>query len=107
VKTSSSRAIINTIAFLRSPNSSQIVPYYFYAYNDTALLLKDAQDSLDTAIANAGLTSQTTAAVCITNAQDYVAATTPKAAILFGNGVGSSLIDTTFSPSVGGSGLCY
>lgn len=106
VKASSSRAIINTIAFLRSPNSSQIVPYYFYA-DDTTLSLSDAQAGLDAAVAHSDLTSQTTAAVCVTNIQDYVTTTTPQAAILFGDGVGSSLIDTTFSPSLGGGGLCY
>lgn len=98
------RAIINNIAFIRSPISSEILQYYFYS-PDTSLASIDA--GLKNAANNHNVTSRTTAALCILNDKDYFsAATSPKAAITLGTGRGSASIDTDYDPVVGVNGVC-
>lgn len=99
-----SRARINNIAFIRSPNSSQIVTYFFYS-DSTALA--DVQNGLtgtpavivDGATWNHPFTTGTQATVCITNTEDWPGASRPVAAIVFGTGQGSAALDTNFNPT--------
>ncbi len=100
-----SRARINNIAFIRSPNSSQIVTYFFYS-DGTAV--GDVQDGLTGTFAASGkdgatwnhpLTTGTQATICITNKEDWSVTSYPVAAILFGSGQGAASIDTNFSPT--------
>ena len=99
------RTEINNVAFLRSPNSSEIMPYYF---KSASTGIADIKSGLVAAVATANYqkTSQTTARLCIANSEDYTLASSPKAAILFGNGRGVASIDTNYQPSVGAAGIC-
>ena len=99
------RAIINNVAFVRSPISSEIMQYYFYSDSTS---LADIDAGLKNAAVTYSLSSQTKAALCIVNDKDYVtAALSPKAAITFGDGRGSASIDTDYKPSKGANGVCY
>ena len=97
VKPGSSYALINNIAFLRSPNSSQITTYYFHADNTNDPV--DIQDNLRDAVADSIRTTSTQANICIRNTQDWSASTSPVAAIKLGVGQGSVAIDTKYEPS--------
>ncbi|MFZ1812432.1 MAG: prepilin-type N-terminal cleavage/methylation domain-containing protein [Candidatus Saccharimonadales bacterium] len=113
IKTGSSpnRALINAIAFLRSPNSSQVIPYYFYTtdYNDATTIttdLKTAVNATGYLLASRSSAGQVTAAVCIMNDKDW-ATGSPVAAVLFGSGSGSSAITTEFEPlRTGATAIC-
>jgi|JI10StandDraft_1071094.scaffolds.fasta_scaffold07654_2 Tfp pilus assembly protein FimT len=99
VKQGSSYALVNNIAFLRSPNSSQIITYYFYADDptdpaDVELNLRQAVSS-----ANTTFTTGTQANICIRNIEDWSVASSPVAAIRLGVGQGSVSIDTKYEPS--------
>lgn len=96
------RGLINAVAFLRGPNTSEPVPYYFYySGNDTAA---NVQAALRTALLDPSLTARTTAALCIINADDGL---TNAAAITLGGGRGTSGIDTNFQPTpLGPNGIC-
>lgn len=105
VKTGSvpERALINSVAFLRGPNSSQIVPYYFYTsnYNDVATLTTSLRAATDAA--NYTKTSKgssgvpVTAVLCIINKKDWVSGS-PVAAVTFSQGSGAASIQTDFDP---------
>ncbi|MEO5690621.1 MAG: prepilin-type N-terminal cleavage/methylation domain-containing protein [Candidatus Saccharimonadales bacterium] len=100
-----SRARINNIAFIRSPNSSQIVTYFFYS-SSTALAAVQAgltgnpvTGGINGAMRNHPVTTGTQATICVTNKADWSTTNYPVAAILFGAGQGAAAIDTGFNPS--------
>jgi prepilin-type N-terminal cleavage/methylation domain-containing protein len=97
VKPGSSYALINNIAFLRSPSSSQIVTYYFYADNTNDP--DDIEDNLREAVADPTRTTSTQANICIHNTQDWPGGSSPVAAIKLGVGQGSVAIDTNYEPT--------
>ncbi len=103
VKPGTNRAIINNIAFLRSPNGSQIIPYYFYSASQDA---SDVQAGLRIATADFIRSTGTKAYLCVTNIQDWTAASAPVAAIVLGVGQGSVAIDTNFSADGSVAGEC-
>lgn len=105
VKANSSpqRALINSVAFLRGPNSSQIVSYYFYA---RSISQGDVNSGLRAAVQNAGLTARTSASVCVHNTSDWTRAKTPVAAVMLGNGRGTAGIASDFQPARGAAGVC-
>ncbi len=99
------KAKINNIAFIRSPNSSQIVTYFFYS---DSVSVADVQKGLTGTTATGGMngatwnwsrTTGTQATICVTNKEDWSATSYPVAAILFGSGQGAAAIDTNFSPT--------
>lgn len=92
------RTDVDTVAFVRDPRGSQIVSYYFMSGADITNALK-------TAAMNHASTAQTTAALCIRNQEDW-GASSPVAAIVFGVGSGSSMIDSNFQPKTGSGGIC-
>lgn len=95
-KSGSSRAVITNIGYLRGPNSSRIIPYYFYSSSQAA---SDVQIGLTKAVNDYDRTTNTKAYICITNDQDWPAASAPVAAIKLGDGQGAAGIDTMFEPS--------
>jgi hypothetical protein len=100
----STRALINNVAFLRHPNGSQIVPYFFYSTNTT---LANVQTGLTTAVNALSLTSNTSANICITTSPtEFGATAAPVAAIMLGTGTGSASIDTNYQPTRGPAGIC-
>lgn len=100
----STRALVNNVAFLRHPNGSEIVPYFFYSTNST---LASVQSGLTTALNALSVASATTATICITTSPtEYAATAAPVAAILLGTGTGSASIDTNYSPTRGPAGVC-
>lgn len=100
----STRALINNVAFLRHPNGSQIVPYFFYSTNNG---LANVQSGLTTALNALSATSATTANICITTSPTEFGTTSPPvAAIMLGNGTGSASIDTNYEPTRGIPGIC-
>ncbi len=101
---SPARASINAVAFMRSPNSSQIVPYYFYASSNDLVAI-DAGLKKAVQAANAPLTSQTNAVICIHNQADW-AFNAPVAGLEIGNGRGTAGIDANFQPTTGAGGVC-
>ncbi len=106
IKPGTNRAIINNVAFLRSPSGSQIIPYYFYS---TAQDAASVQAGLRLAAANFtgnNRSTDTKAYICVTNRQDWTAATAPVAAIVLGVGQGSVAIDTNFNPVRTSLGEC-
>lgn len=106
IKTASSpaRALINSVAFLRGPNSSQIVPYYFYAPSTDVMAINTALKKA-TQLANAPATTQAKAVICIHNIQDW-SFSAPVAAIEIGGGRGTAGITSNFQPTTGSGGVC-
>ncbi len=104
LKSGSTRALINAVAFLRGPNSAEIITYFFrYDSSDTDA---NVQIGLRNAVTNYATTAQTTGSVCIHNVQDYTASSTPVAAVLLGGAGGTSGIATNFDAPVGATGIC-
>lgn len=106
IKTASSpaRALINSVAFLRGPNSSRIVPYYFYAPStDVATVNIGLKKAIE--LANAPATTQAKATICIHNTQDW-SFNAPVAAIEIGGGRGTAGITSNFKPTTGSGGVC-
>lgn len=105
-KPGTSRAIINNVAFLRSPAGSQIIPYYFYSASTSSA---DVQAGMRLAIASytgANRSTDTRAYLCVTNRQEWTTANAPVSAILLGVGQGSVAIDTKFNPTRISTGEC-
>lgn len=95
-------AYISNVAFLRSPNGSQIVPYYFYSASDAVNAVNTGltRATGDPTVNLPGDTSGSTgveAYICIINRQDW-GTNGPAAAILLGVGQGATAIDTKFEP---------
>lgn len=100
-KATTTFAYITSIAWLRSPNASRIVPYYFRAASTSA---SDVQTALTSAVvaANTASTSDVQpndAVICIKNNQDWAIGASPLAAVEFGKGQGSAGIVTNFDPN--------
>lgn len=106
IKPGTTRAIINNVAFLRSPGGSQIIPYYFYSSAQTAA---SVQTGLRAAVATtlaAVRANDTKAYICITNREDWTTASAPVSAVVLGEGQGSVGIDTNFVPDRTPAGEC-
>lgn len=99
------RTRINAVAFLRDPAGAQIVNYFFYSSDTTAsglqTLLRMPSGPIESSLA-----VNTGASLCIVNEEDWTAASSPIAAVVFHPGVGASTIDTNYQPSTGSSGVC-
>lgn len=96
-------AKIANIAFLRSPNGSQIIPYYFYSASDAlnavnAGLTRATADPLVNPPADTSGSTGIEAYICIVNKQEW-GANGPAAAIVLGGGQGAAAIDTKFEPT--------
>lgn len=96
------RTLINSVAFLRSPRSTQIIPYYFASASASK---SDIQIGLNRAVAAPDVTAAVTASVCIYNPKEW-SVSPPLAAVVFGQGRGSSIITANFMPSQGIGGVC-
>lgn len=93
------RTKIDSIAFIRDPRGVQIAGYYFYSQMSGNLT-----NSLQTAVSNSAVTSRTSAALCIRNFEDWGSGpSSPYAAIVFGSGIGSSIIEATYQPLITGT----
>lgn len=97
---SASRANINAVAFIRSPESARLLSYYFYYPG--ANTLANVQTGLTIAVADYSRASQSAgASLCIYNTQDWGSLTRPVAAVAMVSGRGSAGITTNYQPTRG------
>lgn len=99
----STRARINSIAFLRSPNGAGTITYYFFSPNPSSRASIELALRAATADPANQLTTNVRSHVCITNTEEWTSASAPVAAIVLGVGEGSVAIDTDYNPVRTGS----
>ena len=100
------RGQVDSIAFLRMPDSGRIVQLYYYAGagTPTSNLRNAVQNDYPGAYnpPGNGLTNPSLE-VCLKNGIDFTAVQSPRSAISFGQGDGAASILTDYSP---GATLC-
>lgn len=99
------RTKVNSIAFIRDPAGTQVLPYFFESDNPEDA--SSVQSALRWAVESTRVatTSQSSAALCINNPNEW-GVNSPVAAIMLRYGVGASAIDTDYNPVRGASGVC-
>ncbi len=105
IANSVSRSQVNSIAFLRIPDSSRIVQLYYQASPGTATsgLQKAIKNDYTGAYNPPGsLPSSPSLSICVKNDNDFIA-THPRSAIFLAQGNGASSVLTSYSP---GAALC-
>lgn len=107
------RAGVNSIAFIRLPNSGRIVQLYYRNEDQSSSDLThylNGGNSGSEGVNNSGAYSpdpdstKSSLSVCIKNDSDFSAGSRVRSAILFGGGQGAGVITTTYDP--GSLGLC-